>query len=244
MAKKPTPAATGTSTTATTAVAADPTVHTMIVCVSDELPAEALTSRTLDKHFGVQGSLSPRFWATPALHRWQRRHLFNLRGGRPAYCAGGPVRLLNLAGMRHAAGMAAGLRHQLWSRAVHGTRPATPWHLFQRRHLADPAKYPLEAAQADFDNQPRVNAMRMHNAVAYGAGRLRIEDLEMFQAGPVAYQHYCAATTVCGDALLTADGAKLAPDSDTLAHRATYLEQANRHLDGLNPAQRLLAVTL
>jgi hypothetical protein len=60
----------------------------------------------------------------------------------------------------------------------------------------------------------------------------------------MAYQHYSASTAVAGDALLTAHGAKLAPASDALAHRVTYLEQANRYLDTLADTQRLLAVVL
>jgi hypothetical protein len=49
---------------------------------------------------------------------------------------------------------------------------------------------------------------------------------------------------VCGDALLTPDGHKLAPASDTLANRVTYLEQAGRYLNTVEPDQRLLAITV
>jgi hypothetical protein len=224
------------------------TVRTMIVCLPEGLPTQALTAARLDRHFGVSGTLQPRFWASPRVHLWQRNQLLGLRKpkgkGQPVYCAGGPVRLLDLAGMRQAAGLGAGIRHQLWHRVVHGTRPATPWVTYQARHLADPTRYPLTRAEADYHGQPRVNAMRMHNAASYGAHRLPVEDLEMFQAGPVAYQHYAAMTAVYGDALLTEDGHKLAPTSDAMAHRVTYLEQAGRHLDTVEPDQRLLAITL
>jgi hypothetical protein len=84
----------------------------------------------------------------------------------------------------------------------------------------------------------------MQNAVAYANTTLDVCELEMFQAGLVAYQHFCAATAVCGDALLTARGTKLAPESDAFAHRVTYLEQATRYLDTLADTQRLLAVAL
>jgi hypothetical protein len=66
----------------------------------------------------------------------------------------------------------------------------------------------------------------------------------MFQAGSIAYQHYNAATGVCADALLRDDGTRLAPASDALTHRTTYLEQALRVVDTLPDEQRLLAVTL
>lgn len=220
------------------------TICTMIVCLPDGLPSQALTAATLDRHFGVSGALAPRFWATPAMWLWQRRELFAPRKGRPVYCAGGPVKLLDLQAMRHAAGVGAGIRHQLWQRIVHGTRPAQPWTQFHTRHLADPAKYPYERAEADYFNQPRVNAMRMHNAASYGANQVNVAELEMFQAGAMAYQHYSATTAVLGDALLTPDGHKLAPESDALCHRVTYLERAGRYLDTVEADQRLLAVTL
>jgi len=220
------------------------TISTMIICLSDELPREALTTRQLDRHFGVPATLAPRFWASPAMYLWQRGQLIGLRKGRPAYCAGGPVKLLDLAGMRHAASLGAGIRHQLWTRVVHGTRQATPWPIFLARHLADPGRYTRQAAEADFDNQPRVNAMRMHNAVTYGAGHLAVQELEMYQAGQMAYQHYSASTAVAADALLTAEGARLAPASDAFTHRVSYLQQAGRYLDTVEPGQHLLAVTL
>ncbi|WP_433229916.1 hypothetical protein ACQP2H_30325 [Micromonospora sp. CA-248260] len=237
MAKNPTHKATPPAATPTA------TVSTMIVCVPDNLPREALTTHQLDRTFGVQGTLSPRFWAT-AMYPWQRGQMFGLRKGRPTYCAGGPVRLLDLHGMRQAAGMGAGIRHQLFSQVVHGTRPATPWHVYEARHLADPTKYPYDTAAADFTNQPRVNAIRMHNAATYGTGQIALGELEMYQAGSMAYQHHSALTAVAADALITADGAKLAPTSDAMADRVTYLEQALRLLTTIDPDQRLLAVAL
>jgi hypothetical protein len=42
---------------------------------------------------------------------------------------------------------------------------------FIQRHLDDPDAYPMDMAEADFNNQPRVPALRTHNAVTYGAGR-------------------------------------------------------------------------
>jgi hypothetical protein len=220
-----------------------PTIRTMIVVLPDELSHQPLVAHQLDRFFGVSGTLFAGFWAT-ALHRWQRTQMIGLRKGRPACCAGGPVRLLDLAAMRQAAGVGAGIRYQTWSRVVHGTRQATGWPVFHARHLADPDRYPLDAAEADFHNQPRVNAIRMHNAVSVGTAQLELAELEAFQAGLVAYQHYRAISTLVRDAVLTADGAKLAPESDALTHRISYLEQANRHLGGLDPDQRLIAITL
>ncbi|MDT5039491.1 MAG: hypothetical protein QOE51_476 [Actinoplanes sp.] len=220
------------------------TIRSMIVCLPDGLPSQALTASQLDRHFAVSGTLQARFWAVEAMWLWQTKHLVAPRKGTPTYCAGGPVKLLELAGMRQAAGMGAGIRHQLWQQVVHGTQAAKAWHVFEARHLAETDKYPYERAQTDFWNQPRVNAMRLHNASSYGAAHLAVEELEMFQAGPVAYQHYSATTAICADALLTPDGHKFAPASDALAHRVTYLQQTNRYLGNLEADQRLLAVAL
>jgi hypothetical protein len=226
------------------AVTPAPTIRTMIVCLPDDLPAHTLTGQQLHKHFGVSGTLTARFWASPALRLWQRHQMIGLRKGRPVPCVGGPIELLDLAGLRHAATVGAGIRHQVWQHAVHGTRPAIPWPTFEARHLADPDRYTWEAAAADFHRQPRVNAMRLHNTTADPAGHLAIGELEMFQAGHMAYQHYRACLAVAGDALLTAAGRTLAATSDALTHRITYLEQALRHLDTVAPHQRLAAVAL
>ncbi|MGQ5265225.1 hypothetical protein ACTWLT_31180 [Micromonospora sp. ZYX-F-536] len=216
----------------------------MIVCLPDALPAEALTAHQLDKHFGVTGTLTPRFWAVPRLRLWQRRQMIGLRKGRPAACVGGPLMLLDLSGTRHAAGVGAGIRYQMWQQVVHGTRPATPWPVFEARHLADPQKYTFEQAAADFHAQPRVNAMRLHAAATPGGRQPGVGELEMYQAGLMAYQHYSASSAIVGDALLTVDGRTLAPASDALTHRVTYLDQALRYLDTVEPRQRLLAVAL
>lgn len=221
-----------------------PTVNVMIICVPDGVPAEVLHGRQLHKSFGVAGALSPRFWATPGMWMWQRSQLVAPRKGQPVYCAGGPARLLDLAGMRHAASVGAGVRHQQWSRVVHGTRPAMPWPQLLQQHLADPDELSLEDAIVRYNNQPRVIAMRMHNAVTYNAGRLDLRELEMFQAGPMAYQHYSATTALAADCVITADGTRLAPISDAFAHRVTYLEQAHHYLNSIDEDQRLLAVTL
>ncbi|GIJ49391.1 hypothetical protein Val02_62770 [Virgisporangium aliadipatigenens] len=221
-----------------------PTIRTMVIAVPDEVPSDALACGHLDRHLAVTGRLTPRFWATPALHRWQHRRMFGLRQGRPTYCAGGPVRLLDLAGMRHSAAVSAGLRHQRWHHITRGTRAATPWPQFLHRHHTDPHRYPLHVARADFERQPRVLAMRMHNAVSPPAGQLDIDELEVLQTSAHAYRQYRAASAVTADAVLTDDGTSIAPNSDTFADRVTYLHRAVDYLDSLHGTQRLLAINL
>jgi hypothetical protein len=243
MAKK----ATTPKVTPTATVPPTPTVRirATMVCVPEDVSTQVLTStRNLDKHLGVPATSWARMWAKPSMYWWQRQNMIGLRKGRPAYCAGGPVRLLDLAGMRHGAAVGAAIRHQQWTAAVHGTRPATPWHVFEARHLADPSKYTMDQAKADFDAQPRVSAMRLHNTTTYGTGELDPKDLEVFQAGPAAYAHFWAAWAVCTDALVTEQGHRIQPESDSLAHRITYLDKALRYIENLDNEQRLLAVTV
>jgi hypothetical protein len=242
MSKKP--AATGNSSanpSTTSTVHPEPTIRMMIVCVPDDLPGAVFDRRRLDRHFGVQGAIAQRFWAKPTAV-WNRRYLVDARKGRPTPCAGGPLRLLDLVALRHAYGVGAGVRHQTFTRVVRGTRDARPWVSFVQRHLDDPDTYPMDKAEADFHNQPRVLAMRTHNAVTYGAGRLETGELEMLQAGPVAYSNYQYLTAVAADTVLTPDGERIAPATDRFADRLTYLEQANRYLDTLDEHTRVVAV--
>jgi hypothetical protein len=218
----------------------------MIVCVPDELPTAVLSTRDLETHFAVAGTTCARYWASPTVRRWQRRHLFDLRAGGngPRYCAGGPIRLLDLAGMRHGAFVGASVRHAHWARVVAGTKSATPWPVFRQRHLSDPSGYPMDTAIVEFNRQPRVQAMRMHNAAGYGTGQLDPGELEIFQAGPAGYANYHALWAWCTDALLTGAGERMQPASNHLADRIPYLERATRYLQTLPDSQRLLAVTL
>lgn len=237
-AVKPTPTVTTHAT-----VTPDPTIRVMIVCVPNELPNAVFDRRLLDRHFGVQGAIHARFWARPC-NVVRRRHLADPRKGTPTPCAGGPLRLLDLDALRRAYGMAAAFRYQTWSNVVRGTRDARPWVSFLQRHLTDPDDYPMQRAEVDFGNQPRVLAIRAHNAVTYGRAQLDEQDLEMFQAGQVAYQNHQYLTAVAADALLTGDGQRLCAESDRAAHRLAYLQKANRYLDAADDDTRIVAVLL
>jgi hypothetical protein len=216
----------------------------MTVCLPDDLPTSVLAAaHSLDRHLGVPAATCPRFWVNGA-RRWQHRQLIDLRGGRPAYCAGGPVGLLDLAGMRQAAAVAAGIRYQTWTRVVAGTRPAVGWAEFAARHLTDPHRYPADRAAAEFARQPRVAAIRLHNAASPPTARLDLTELEAFQTGPAGYTTYHALCAAPADALLTADGRQLRPATGNLSDRISYLQAANHHIDTLHPTCRLLAITL
>jgi hypothetical protein len=219
-----------------------PTVRTMIVCVADDLPSEVFDQRVLAWHLSVDGSIVVRFWAKPT-NPIRRRHLIDPRPGKPTACAGGPLRMLDTAALRLAYRMAAALRYQTWTAVTRGTRDARPWVTFLERHLSEP-DYPLAQAETDYGNQPRVLAVRAHNTVTSGPARLAEQDLEMFQAGPMAYQNYQQLLAMAADALLTPGGDRLCPVSDRFADRLTYLQQANRYLDTTDEHTRIIAVQL
>jgi hypothetical protein len=231
---------------AAASVVPQPTIRTMIVCVPAGTTPRALTTG-FPNPLGATAAPATQLWAQDRLRFWQRRELFAVNRGRrglPTVCAGGPVRRLNLTGMRNAAGFYAGVRHQQWLHAVAGTRPARPWHEFEAQHRADPAKLSRDAARHQFLGQPRINAMRIFNEATAATIPLDPEEVEMFQAGPQAYQNYHAMRAVCGDAALTVTGQRLQPDSDCFADRITYLGQAMRLLFSLPEHQHIVAVTL
>lgn len=220
----------------------DPTIRTMIVCIADDLPGEAFDHRVLARHLSVDGSIVVRFWAKP-LGPVRRRQLIDPRKGKPTACAGGPLRLLDIAALRQSYRMAAALRYQTFTAVATGTRPAHPWVHYLHRHLTEP-DYPLARAEADYRSQPRVLAIRAHNAVTYGPGQLSEQDLEMFQAGPTGYANYQLLVAMAADAVLTWDGHRLAPASDRMADRLVYLQKANRYLDTADPHTRVVAIQL
>ncbi|GIG63347.1 hypothetical protein Lfu02_77190 [Longispora fulva] len=218
-------------------------ITTVIVVVPDELPTAVLADgQALQRDLKLNGAPTPRFW-TQGLRPWHRRHMVDLRRQRgQSYTAGGPIKLLNLAGMRHAASLWAGARHHQWSQIVRGLPQATPWHVQLRRHEQDPKKVSLEWARAEFMAQPRVLAMATYNT-AFGDA-FDLDDVEAMQAGAHAYQAYRGMQAVCGDALITGEGEYLQPDSASMADWLTYLAAASRHLGSLDRDQRIIALKL
>ncbi|WP_412538694.1 hypothetical protein R8Z50_22915 [Longispora sp. K20-0274] len=217
------------------------TATTLIVVVPDGVPASALASVTaLAHHLAVSGTLVAKFWTKA--RPWHTRHLVDPgRCGNQKVAAGGQLRYLDVAGMRHAAAMSAGVRHHQWSEVTQGTRHATPWHVWLAKHVADPAKHPLKKVKAEYQAQPRVLAMATHNA-GFGQ-RFPTEDLEAFQAGAHAYATYCALRAVCGEALITATGTRIAPDGPDMAKQIAYLGAVHAHLESLDRTQRIVALT-
>ncbi len=163
------------------------------------------------------------------------------RHGRMA--AGGPIRLLDLAGMRTRAQQAASARWQVWRQVVAGTPTARPFWHFVQRHGDNPNRYPLAQAQQDYLAQPRLLAMAAHNAVPGQPCPLPTGELEALQTGGPAYATLGWLQAVPTDALCTSDH-WCTPTSGRLADVTGYLAAVNRWLDTAARDLILLAVAV
>ncbi len=156
--------------------------------------------------------------------------------------SGGPIRLLDLDGMRARAAAGAAAEWLLWQQVVAGTRPAQPFWAFVDRHHADPRRYPLDRSQADYLAQPRVLAMTAYNAVPGRPSPLPTGHLEAFQAGYGAYVNLAWLAAVPGDGFAPQQGGWLTTRSQRLADLLDYLAMANNHLAQLPRSSHLVAV--
>jgi hypothetical protein len=161
------------------------------------------------------------------------------------FTSGGPIRLLDLDRMRRAAAAAAAGQWQLWHQVTAGTKPAQPYWTFADRHHADPDRYPLPRAQADYLAQPRVIAMTVVNALPHRVCDLPTAALEAFQAGYGTYLNLAWLAAVPADGLAPAYGdGWLTATSERLTDQLAYLQAANHHLAGLHPGVQLAAMAI
>ena len=156
--------------------------------------------------------------------------------------SGGPIKLLDLDGMRTRAAANAAAEWLLWQQVVAGTKPAQPFWSFLDRHTADERRYPLRKAQADYLAQPRVLAMTAYNAIPGRPYQLPTSYLEAFQAGYGTYTSLAWLAAVPGDGIAPQPGGWLTTRSQRLADVLDYLATANRHLAQLTRDMHLVAV--
>ncbi|MGN9912732.1 hypothetical protein ACTMTJ_34880 [Phytohabitans sp. LJ34] len=228
--------------------------RTVVVCVPAATPVEdlvdvagarlatlGLTTHGPVGHFVVHPGPAP------------RRFIRGKRRPTPTLTYGGPIRQLDLAGMRHGAAAHAAELWQLWQQVVAKTPPARPYWSFEDRHYEDPQRWPLARAQLAYTSQPRYQAMAVYNAAVHPVHQLSTDHLEAFQAGADAYTRLAALAAVPADAVATvpADAVAVAsgppgwftPTSARLADLVAYLTLANRLLDSLPLDTRLAALT-
>jgi hypothetical protein len=177
--------------------------------------------------------------------RWSSRHLIGAqrRRGVVHHAAGGRLARLHLRQAGHLAWYEAATRWGIWRQVTTGLRQASPWEMFLRRHEADPDKLSLTQARQQYLAQPMISAMLAHNADPTSRCQLDPYELDAYLAGASAYatRHMLAAT--CGQAMLTADGRWLQPDSGCFADVCAYLKAAAAHLHQLHTSATVLAIT-
>jgi hypothetical protein len=219
------------------------TVRTVVVCLPPhteprllpELATTKLRMRGL-----TTGGVLPHFVtrtrrASKLIDRWN------------AITSGGPIRLLDLDCMRRNAAAAAAAQWLLWQRVVAGTKPAQPFWFFADKHAADPRRYPVQRAKADYLAQPRILAMTAFNALPHRLVELPTPALEALQAGYGTYINLAWLAAVPADGLAPADGEHggwLTARSERLADQLAYLTAANTHLANLHPDVPLVAVAI
>ncbi len=158
--------------------------------------------------------------------------------------SGGPIRMLDLTTMRNNAAAAAAALWQIWHQVTAGTRPAQPFWFFTDRHRADPRRYSLQWATAEYLAQPRVVAMNTYNALPHRVCELPTAALEAFQAGHGTYINLAWLAAVPADGLAPSCGGWLTPASERLTDQLAYLHAANIHIGDLNPGHQLVAMAV
>jgi hypothetical protein len=163
------------------------------------------------------------------------------------WCAGGPVGLLDLDATVQRLRRVATDDLATWHTAVDGTPAARPWRLYLDAHRADPQRYTVPDAVADFAAQPRIAAIQV------GADQVRDRDmygpgLEALAAGVDVYTDFQAGLVTFGDGLIGLDGDLHLPAGtarlveQTLAERQRYHQTARQYLDHLDPQVVVTAV--
>lgn len=225
--------------------------RTLIVCLPADTAGIVTATAAVADHVDGIPQLALRF---PVRHRrlvgWITRWLTywlvgaRLRAGVVCWAAGGRIGRLNLTGAAAGAYLAAAARWAYWRQVTSGTREASPWEHFLRRHQADPKAMSLDEARRRFLAQPRIQAMEIANAIPGAGHHLDPYEVDAYQAGHHAYATRHQLTAVAGDAMLTADGQFLQPASEAFTDVIAYLKQAAGHVHQLGRRHQVVAMTL
>jgi hypothetical protein len=220
-------------------------IHTVLVCLPDAAEPRHTNARAIVQaattHLARRG-----ITADGVMPHFTPRHTGGLRGMLRTRqlidtwqdtTAGGPLRLLDLTGMRLRAQAQAATQWLIWHHTVAGTKPAQPFWAFAQRHHDDPKGYPLAKAQDNYRAQPRVQAMTAFNALPNRPCDLPTECLEAFQAGQNTFALLAWLTAVPADGVATTtlsvhDG-WLTPATGRLDDQLAYLRDANAYLERL-----------
>ena len=163
------------------------------------------------------------------------------------WCAGGPVGLLDLDTAAAHLRLAGADAVTGWQSTVAGTPSAQAWWHCHDEYRADPDTYPLTAAVADFEAQPRITAMTAASGTRFAADMYG-PGLEALHAGTDAYAAYRQGLLLYRDGLVDLTGQLLLPAptptlvEQTLTERQLYHDRARRYVTALDPTVVLAAV--
>ncbi|MFI5916491.1 hypothetical protein [Dactylosporangium sp. NPDC051541] len=217
----------------------------VVVCLPDGGTPGTLVADAVNRCLPVSGRGCPADISLAGHFAYRTRRVSKLVEPWQYRASGGPVRLLDLSAMRADWHAQAWQRWQLWSHVVAHLPIARPFWVFARKHQDNPRRYPITRAQQDYLAQPRIIAMRMHNALAT-AGQLLLptNELEAFQAGPEQYCGLGWLQAVPGSAFIDPDGGYHTAASGRLADHVAYLAAANHHIDRLGRTAALVALAV
>jgi len=226
--------------------------RTLIVCMPPGTTGVVNATAAIGDHLEGVPQLATRFhvkhrriigwitrWCTYWLVGATRRKTGSIR-----YAAGGRIGRLDLSAAPTAAYLNAVARWTYWQQVTNGTRAASPWDDFKRRHLGDPKAVPLDDAHRRFTNQARIQAMEIANAKPTKRHHLDPYEVDAYQAGCHAYATRYQLAALAGDAMLTTTGEFLQPESESFTDVITYLKQAAAHIHQLGRRHQLVAMTI
>lgn len=222
------------------------TVRTAVVCLpADTAPVDMPRSAAaVLKTVGLPSvGVLPHFPVNVRRRPWRVKELVDCWQG---LTSGGPVKLLDLAGMRSAAAANADVEWHVWNQLVRGTKPAEPFWAYLDRYRDDPDRHPLARVQAEYRSQPRIMAMAAHNAAVRTSGcsvpTLPTSAIELLQAGHYTYVATARLAAVPGDAFASITGTWTTSASGRLVDVLAFLTAANASLDELASDSGLVAV--
>lgn len=152
-----------------------------------------------------------------------------------AKCDGGPKYMLDFDATRKMAEAEELGRHIEFCKLVEGLPEATLWSVFVERHKADPERYTIEQARADYHGQPRVLALKGTDFQYWN------DPFERFQRPREEVLARAAVRAVPGFATLTLEGEWREPgqmgwfgmSTDTPETQDAYYAWANEYVDSL-----------
>jgi hypothetical protein len=227
--------------------------RTVIVCLPASAGADWFTaSDMVDHHLAKPGLPVHRFPVRrrrllSLFTRFSANHqlLAQRSFGAVTVAAGGRLGRLDLTRVVTYASAAATARWRYWQHNIARITPAArPWVDFLAQHQANPAKVTLDDARRRFENQPRVLAMLALSVHPVAPHIFDPYEVEAYQAGEAAYVCLYWRTAIAGEAMITAEGQLLQPESQSLPDRLRYLAHAASYIHRLRPAQYICAMAI